>query len=270
MLGCNRATCSARREAWRVIRTQQTHDPKPRVHGVDQALPEPVSNRDLGTLSPPAREATGKGASHGWGGEGGAWGVKAGGDDWGCVTGDWGEATVTSDDVFGNTSSSVPAIDALLEKQDARSRERVSDALGATKKRPTRRRQGGGRKSRASSAKKNLSAGADEPQGANARSPSGGSGGRAQARTSSSFPCKALDFSTEPCQEKTWKGGEDEEMESRIRRYREQEEDRELVAALDRALASKEAGRSGGGGAEGSGDKFSGAAGEKYESTPAR
>ena len=57
-------------------------------------------------------------------------------------------------------------------------------------------------------------------------------------------------------------------MENRLRRYREQEEDRGLVAALDQALGPRVGGAaskqsaSGGGGAA--------VVGEKYERTPAR
>lgn len=76
------------------------------------------------------------------------------------------------------------------------------------------------------------------------------------------FPAKIMEFSPEPWGSKG--SDEDKDMETRIQRYRETEEDRGLIAELDRAL----------GGETIDGFKSSGraeaAGGEKYERTPKR
>ena len=81
------------------------------------------------------------------------------------------------------------------------------------------------------------------------------------------FPVKSVSFSPEPWEVKS-SSASDKDMEDRLRRYREQEEDRGLIAALDQALGPRVGGAtnkqspSGGGGAA--------VVGEKYERTPAR
>ncbi|CAN0467585.1 unnamed protein product, partial [Hapterophycus canaliculatus] len=82
------------------------------------------------------------------------------------------------------------------------------------------------------------------------------------------FPAKAVSFMPEPWGAES-SGVEDKDMQNRLRRYKEQEEDRGLVAALDQALGLK-----GGGGAgasrQGAGGGAAAGIGEKYERTPAR
>ncbi|CAN0574835.1 unnamed protein product, partial [Ectocarpus sp. 12 AP-2014] len=82
------------------------------------------------------------------------------------------------------------------------------------------------------------------------------------------FPAQTVSFVPEPWGAESSRA-DDKDMENRLRRYREQEEDRGLVAALDCALGLKDAGglSSEHGGKDGKGVA---SAGEKYERTPAR
>lgn len=78
------------------------------------------------------------------------------------------------------------------------------------------------------------------------------------------FPSKLMNFSPEPWADSS--SVDDTDMENRLRRYREEEEDRGLVAALDQALGLK---GSAVGDKQGAGAVLAGV-GEKYERTPAR
>lgn len=242
VFGCNRAACSGHPQGWRVIRTQaaqaaETHPTQPPTTANAPPPTPPV---------PPQRPAP---AADAWGGTAEAWDASGDGDDWGADTGEWGAEAVGDG---GDGEAGTAAIDALLKEQERRSAEKVSDE-------EVRLAAGARGKSTAVTVGDEEAAGRDIERNAGAEKP-----GRRARRC---FPAKSLSFLSEPWGAENSRA-EDKGMESRIRRYREQEEDRGLVAALDQALSlkrgqgSKSQGAQGGGGTAG--------VGEKYERTPAR
>jgi len=82
-----------------------------------------------------------------------------------------------------------------------------------------------------------------------------------------SFTARTVSFMPEPWGAESSRS-EDKDMQNRLRRYREQEEDRGLVAALDQALGLNDGAGAGSGSQDQQGG--GGSIGEKYERTPAR
>lgn len=169
-----------------------------------------------------------------------------GGDDWGDEggEGDWGETAVGGDggigvEGLGEAELSTAAIDALLTEQEKRSSKQIADRLGKVNDRLQN-----------STIESNTTMGNDHERTQTAwdvmEPKNAGENNEADALTVSPqqlryskakvcFPVNAIDFSPEP-----WgadlSSDKDLDMENRIRRYREQEEDRNLIAALDQAL----------------------------------
>ncbi|CBN79864.1 conserved unknown protein [Ectocarpus siliculosus] len=252
LFGCNRAACSLRPEGWRVVRTQA---PQPVEPAQDDSDPT--------AASAPAAHATDP-----WGASDVSWDAPASdGEGWGAETSDWG-AGVDTEGVGGIATAD---IDALLDKQEKKQSSTCQ-----------------GDRASAAAAEKRSSTGGDTCSslaelGPNHSSSGSGSQKKSAAESSKSdtvaaeggdwggrpcFPAKTVSFVPEPWGAESSRT-DDKDMENRLRRYREQEEDRGLVAALDHALGLKDAGglSSEHGGKEG---KAVASVGEKYERTPAR
>lgn len=286
VFGCNRAACSLRPEGWRAIRTQEgppCADP-PRDHtdptdingvvgGAGEKLPPtpPVPAQAVVEPAP---------APDPWGASGVSWGAAApDGDEWGAEVSEWG-AGVGAERVGAEAT---PDIVALLDEQEKRSSKTQQDGEAAAVAAATAAAaaaeplEDGGACDQSARAEPQPNGCSDRRRGP-ARAP--GAAAVAPAAVSSAakaelgggrprFPAKPVSFMPEP-----WgagsSGADDKDMEKRLRRYREQEEDRGLVAALDQALGLK----AGGGGGENGGHQAGGGGvagvGEKYESTPAR
>ena len=235
IFGCNRAACSVHSHGWRVIRTQKLPE-----HSRDTTVgcagprngPSESSFKALEASTPPRSVEP---AADAWGADTVS-GDDLLGDEWGAGAGDWDAC---------KDETTAAAIDALLEE-----RERLSDRAERLTIRTC-----------------------VEPAAAAARDGNDVEingrrlldvdNGRSARRC---FPPKSMTFSPEPWGSKG--NGIDSDMEKRIRRYREEEEDRGLVDELDKALSQ--------GTGDGSKSKFSSGgaraadAGEKYERTPAR
>ncbi|CAM9809420.1 unnamed protein product [Ectocarpus sp. 8 AP-2014] len=276
LFGCNRAACSLRSEGWRAVRTQAPQPVEPAQDDSDPtAVPAVSAVAGTTNVAPPTPPTSTQPAAHStdpWGASGVSWDAPASdGDGWGAETTDWG-AGVDTEGVGGIATAD---IDALLDKQEKKQSstcqgDRASAAAAAA------------------AAEKRLSTGGDTCSSLSELAPnhsSSGSGSQQKSAAESSksdtvaaeggdwggrpcFPAKTVSFVPEPWGAETSRT-DDKDMENRLRRYREQEEDRGLVAALDHALGLKDAGglSSEHGGKEGKGVA---SVGEKYERTPAR
>lgn len=254
VFGCNRAACSLQSQGWRVIRTQ-LHPPH---NGKNASTPtEGNGNAAAGIILPsspapvsvqPAKPV----AAGAWGEktEDSCWNASGSGDDWGAAAEEWG----VEGERDGDGEDPTAVIDALLTEQErqptlaassqaSRSKPGVCDKSAAAP---------GGDGENCSNAS----------QAASPSLPAAAEYGERRC-----FPVKSVSFSPEPWEVKS-SSASDKDMENRLRRYREQEEDRGLIAALDQALGPRVGGAtnkqspSGGGGAA--------VVGEKYERTPAR
>lgn len=190
------------------------------------------------------------------------------GDGWGVETSDWG-AGVDTEGVGGVATAD---IDALLDKQEKKQSSTCqgdrASAVAATEKRPSK--GGDTCSSLAESTPNHSSSGSGSQQKSAADSSKSDTvaAGGGDWECWPCFPAKTVSFVPEPWGAESSRA-DDKDMENRVRRYREQEEDRGLVAALDHALGLKDAGglSSEHGGKEGKGVA---SVGEKYERTPAR
>lgn len=180
-----------------------------------------------------------------------SWGTSGGGDDWGAEAEEWG-VEPERDGAAGEDPTA--AIDALLREQERK------PTLAASSQ-ASRLKPGVCDKSAAAPGGDGESL-ADASQAASPSLP-----GADESGERCCFPVKSVSFLPEPWEVKS-SSASDKDMENRLRRYREQEEDRGLIAALDQALgptvggAANKQSPSGGGGAA--------VVGEKYERTPAR
>lgn len=188
------------------------------------------------------------------------------GDGWGAETSEWGAGV----DTEGDGDEATPDIDALLDEHEKRSSKTQGDREAAAA--AAARSQGGGACDRPPPA-------GPQPNGESDRQryAARGSGADAVAAVAVEpengggrpcFPARTVSFMPEPWGEDNSRA-DDRDMERRLRRYREQEEDRGLVAALDQALGLKSGGGEGQGGQHGGGGGVA-SIGEKYERTPAR
>ena len=294
VFGCNRAACSLRPEAWRVIRTQEPSPAGPSQDETDRAKPTSDDNSGTtaagggaGGVTPPPPpptpvpvQAAAEPAPDAWGASEVSWDTAApdGCDDWGAEAGEWGAGDVTG----GGGDEATPDIDALLDQQEKRSSKVREDraapapaaaAAAAAAGRP----QGGGACNQSATAEPHANGKIDGQRccsaaasGADAVAPTASAAAEAENGAGRPcFPAKTVSFMPEP-----WgagsSGAEDKDMEKRLKRYREQEEDRGLVAALDQALGLKDGGGAGSGGGRQGGGGGVASIGEKYERTPAR
>lgn len=303
VFGCNRAACSLRPEGWRVIRTQKPSPADPPQDEAGRAKPMADNNNSSalggagrGEMPPtppvPVPAVVEPAPDDAWGASGVSWEDAAAaspdGDGWGAEASEWGAGTGTE----GAGEEATPDIGALLDEQEKRSSkaaqgDRAAAALAPAPAPPPgapASSQGGGACYQSTPAEPQPNGDSSDGQ----RCPAGGASGAEDASVVAvasveaengaggipRFPAKAVSFMPEP-----WgagsSGADDKDMENRLRRYREQEEDRGLVAALDQALGlkKKDGGATGdGGGRQGGGGGGGGVAsiGEKYERTPAR
>lgn len=195
-------------------------------------------------------------AADAWGANATSWGdADEGSDSWGAeTTSEWNTAG-GDDGTAAGDGGTTGSIDALLDEQERRSTR--------MEKGPAESLQisGGGKISSAVATSSRT-----EGKEAAAENPAERLVSRTQVGTRDRrfFPAKLMNFAPEPWAESS--GVDDKDMENRLRRYREQEEDRGLVAALDQAIGLKD---SAVGGKQGAGAVSAGV-GEKYERTPAR
>lgn len=206
-----------------------------------------------------------------WGTSDVSWDAAAAdGDDWGAEESEWGAGVGTE----GIGGEATPDIGALLDEQEKRSSKAQEDR--AVPPPAAGRPQGGGAREQptpaepqanGSSARQPCRAGASEADAAVAPVPSAAADEAENGGGKPCFPAKTVSFRPEPWGADSSRA--DKDMENRLRRYREQEEDRGLVAALDQALGLKGGGGVGnGGGQQGGGGRVA-SIGEKYERTPA-
>ncbi|CAM9245974.1 unnamed protein product [Ectocarpus fasciculatus] len=272
LFGCNRAACSLRPEGWRAVRTQTPQPVEPAQDGSDPtAVPTASAVAGATNRTPPAppTSAVSEQATGAWGASDVSWDAPASDDDgWGAETSDWGAGA----DTEGVGGIATADIDALLDKQEKKQSSSTSQgdrAATAAEQRPS---TGGDTcSSLAESAPNHSSSSSGSQQKSAAESlksdavaaEGGDWGGRP------CFPAKTVSFVPEPWGAESSRA-DDKDMENRLRRYKEQEEDRGLVAALDHALGLKDGG--GGLSSEHGGKEGKGVAGigEKYERTPAR
>lgn len=257
MFGCNRATCSLQPQGWRVIRTQA---PQPVPNCAKPATSTASSSTtpaiDVAPPVPPVPTRLLEPAANAWGANATSWGDADGGSDsWGAdTTSEW--TTAGGDDgISAGDGGTIVGIDALLDEQERRSTRTASDAAEGLQI------SGGGRKSSAvatSSRTEGKEAAAENPVERMASST------QVSTRARRFFPAKVMNFAPEPWADCS--NVDDKDMENRLRRYREQEEDRGLVAALDQAIGLKDSAVDGKQGA----GAVSAGVGEKYERTPAR
>eukprot|EP00752_Nemacystus_decipiens_P002854 g2658.t1 len=281
VFGCNRAACSLRPEAWRVIRTQESSPADPSQDEIDPF--KPTSHNESGTAAGAAGGAGGKllptppvlaraaaaPVPDAWGASEVSWDTSAPdeGDDWGVEASEWGAGNGTD----GAGDEATPDIHALLDEQEKRSsKAQENRAAGGAP-----RFQGGGALNQSAPAGPQANGRIDR-QRWSAAAPGADASATVEVEDGGEracFPAKTVSFLPEP-----WESGgsraEDKEMEERLKRYKEQEEDRGLVAALDQALGLKGGGGGGGGTGNGGGQQGGGGGvagiGEKYERTPAR
>lgn len=285
VFGCNRATCSLRSEGWRVVRTQAPPPPReqpPETVRDENAPAVPTADNNSGaavsmagimppTPPGPSQEVRAPTTGVAWGESNVSWDDAAPGEDdeWGAELSEWGSGAATEGVGHGTAAD----IGALLDE-----REKLSSTARGGSALPTTAAVGGGVCGKSTSIGPRPDGASDGqvgpadasgPGGISSTAPStavenGDGGGRP------CFPAKTVSFMPEPWGAES-SGADDKDMKNRLRRYREQEEDRGLVAALDQALGLKESGVTGNSqqGLQGAGG---GAAsiGEKYERTPAR
>lgn len=183
--------------------------------------------------------------------DGSSWDASGGGDDWGVEPDEWGVEAEKDRDGEDPTA----AIDALLKEQERQSTFAASNQA-------SRLKPSGVFDKSAAAVDGDEGRCTDDAQDASSRLSVA-----TEPEERCCFPAKAVSFLPEPWEAKS-SSASDKDMENRLRRYREQEEDRGLVAALDQALGPRVGGAaskqsaSGGGGAA--------VVGEKYERTPAR
>lgn len=247
MFGCNHAACSTSPEGWRVIRSQQQdHErlpenptaKKPSESPVELPLSAPSNHAAAANsvIAPTVLDKPVDSAAGAWGADETSWDDGCAGDNWGATSGDgdWGVGAPgewNSDGGvlggIGDGDAATAAIDALLTEQEARSRQH---AVG------NRRLPDSGLEEGKSGACGGESAAAQKRADNDPIIVPGG-GEEDGEEACCYFPPKALNFSPEP-----WgleaSSSADRGMEKRIQQYREQEEDRALVAALDEALGS--------------------------------
>lgn len=216
-----------------MIRTQKPRENR-QVNALNCAEPRNIISSS--TVEPTVTLTnTLKPSDDAWGADSESWDVPAG-DDWGAEAGEWeGEDEVTA-----------AVIDALLEEREMGSVEKLVDQAKRTATPDTAAAPAVDKKSMGQDRYHMLDSGRN----------------RLMHRC---FPAKPMEFSPEP-----WGSngsGNDKDMEKRIQRYRDKEEDRGLIAELDRAL-----GRETGDGSRSqvSSGRAQPADGEKYERTPKR
>lgn len=186
---------------------------------------------------PPAADA--------WGAANQSWDTPGGGEAWGADSSAWDIAAESQ----GLGDRATAAIDALLQEQEKRSTAKsTGHAAQATAASP-----GAGREGQRATTLSGI-----EPN----------TPPKNKARVNDCFPAKVLSFLPEPWGFES-SSADDDAMNNRLLRYREQEEDRGLVAAIDGALGLRASETSNGQDVHGRGG---GAAkiDEKYERTPAR
>lgn len=200
--------------------------------------------------APPIPSRPSEPAAEAWGANDESWDACGGRDDWGAEDGEWG--AVGSD---GGGDEATAAIDVMLAEHERRSTKKVRDEAARSK--PCVRDESA------------AALGGDEvgSEAIGRRHVDTTLSSETECVAGRCFPAKAVNFLPEP-----WAAEcslvEDKDMENRLRRYRDQEEDRGLVAALDQALGLKNGARGhhqGPRGGEGASN-----VGEKYERTPAR
>ncbi|CAM9745356.1 unnamed protein product [Scytosiphon promiscuus] len=274
VFGCNQAACSLRPEGWRVVRTQA---PQPAIGAGDDGEPATTTASSneaasaAGALPPtpllpvppatePAADAWGADADVSWDAADAAFD----GDGWGAEEGEWG----TKVDARGGGVTATADIVALLEEQEKRSSDAQvgrtdveAPARGESGATELKRDGGGGGGDSRKRAVKSRGPDSDSPTA----SATGETGGKERGPC---FPARGVSFMPEPWGVES-SGAADKDMQNRLRRYREQEEDRGLVAALDQALGLDDAGEAGGS-RQGAGGGGAAGVGEKYERTPAR
>eukprot|EP00903_Cladosiphon_okamuranus_P014302 g13284.t1 len=293
VFGCNRAACSLRPEAWRVIRTQERSPADPTLDKFDAAKPRgdissgttvAAATRDAGGGMPPPTplhvpaQAVVQPAPDAWGTSDVSWDAVAApnGDGWGAEESEWGAAV----GIEGVGDEATPDISALLEEQENKRSSKAQEHQAAPPSppaaaghpqdgdaldQPTR----AGSQAKGSSARQRCLSGASGADATVALTTSAAADEAESGGGRPRFPAKTVSFMPEPWGADSSRAN-DKEMEDRLRRYREQEEDRGLVTALDQALGLKDGcGAGNGGGQQGEGDGVAGI-GEKYERTPAR
>lgn len=283
VFGCNRATCSLRSEGWRVVRTQappSREQPAETVRDKNVPAVPAADKKSSGTavsaasIIPPmppgpsqevSAPATGVVA---WGENDVSWDDAAPGEDdeWGAEPSEWGTGADTEGAGHGTTAD----IGALLDEREKLSSTArggpaspAAAAVGGSTSTSTGPTPDGGSDGQVRPA--DASGAGDISSTASSTAVENGDGGGRPC-----FPAKTVSFMPEPWGAKS-SGADDKDMKNRLRRYREQEEDRGLVVALDQALGLKEKDVTGNGqqgpqGAEGGAASI----GEKYERTPAR
>lgn len=226
---------------WRVIRTQKPQSPpEPTLNGADLTAPSPPANGV--PSSPPTKVELSECVSSAWGASDEPWdALGSEGGDWGAEAEEWGQGI----GIVSGGDATTATIDALLQEQEQRSNQKVKDQTAR------------------------LTAGCKAQQECTAtekeiQTPLSTENGEWEHRC---FPPKAVIFLPEPWEEKS-SGVVDQDMEERLKRYRKQEEDQGLVAALDHALGLKSGGSASAPGSQRGGEAA--IAGEKYERTPAK
>lgn len=252
------------------MRTQAPQHAEPAGHSIDPAPKTASTNKAVGAagVSPPkpplAVPPAAEPAADAWGASADlSWdAAPSDGDGWGAEEGEWGAEVNPG----GQGGKATADIEALLDEREKRSSEiqggrTAADAGGFTPSMAETRRGGGGDGQGSAVESAGPGPGAGSPN-----VPAVGGAGAERRRPC--FPAKAVSFMPEPWGAQV-SGVEDKDMQNRLRRYREQEEDRGLVAALDQALGLND---DGGAGSNRRGAGGAGAAGigEKYERTPAR
>lgn len=189
-------------------------------------------------------------------------------DEWGAETSEWGAEIGTEGTGHGTTAD----IGALLDK-----RERCSSSARGGPASPAAAAGGSGTCGKVASTEPRPDGTSDGQEGPADASGPGGIPSTASAAAENGdgegrpcFPAKTVSFMPEPWEAER-SGADEKDMRNRLLRYREQEEDRGLVAALDQALGLKDGGvtRSSQQGPQGAGGRTA-SIGEKYERTPAR
>lgn len=183
------------------------------------------------------------------------------GDGWGAETSEWGTGAGTE----GDGAGAAVDIGALLDEREKKLSKPQGDQAAAAAEARLENGLAGDQSAPGNPTRNGEAAGPgiDAPT-----APAAAEAGDGEGRPC--FTARTVSFMPEPWGAESSRA-EDKDMQNRLRRYREQEEDRGLVAALDQALGLKDgaaAGSSqhdqqgGGGGAA--------TVGEKYERTPSR
>lgn len=194
-------------------------------------------------------------------------------DEWGAETSEWGAGVGNEGTSNGKTAD----IGALLDERDKKT-SMTQGGRAAPAEAAVRCKGSGTCDKPLAEPRPNGTSGSSDRQ----IGPADASGPEVIAPTASAavengdgggrpyFPAKNVSFMPEPWGAES-SGADDKDMKNRLRRYREQEEDRGLVAALDQALGLKDGGVTGNT-QQGMQGARGGVAsiGEKYERTPAR